>query len=117
VNWADGCILADKSYLLVRLLSERCDEEGRFRYGYAILDAGHDLLAVGTDLRTGVGRNDGPCAMLVTLCGLLQAFAEAQGRPGSENADLFSPELSEWACAHSDELAMVELELRGSDRP
>jgi hypothetical protein len=41
-----------------------------------------------------------------------QAFAEAQGRPGSENANLFPPNLADWAQAHSDELAIVELELR-----
>ncbi len=114
---SDGYALDDGSYVLVRRLSNHADHEGRFRYGYAILDACHELLAVGTDIRTGVGRDDGPCAMLATLCGLLQAFAEAQGRPGSENADLFSPDLAEWASAHSDELAMVELRLREAGRP
>jgi hypothetical protein len=50
--------------------------------------------------------------MLATLCGFLQAFGEAQGRPGSENADLFSADLAECAQAHADELAMVEPQLR-----
>jgi hypothetical protein len=109
---SDEYALTDRSYVMVRCLSNYADSEGRFRYGYAILDNWHALLAVGTDLRTGVGRDDGPCAMLATLCGLLQAFAEAQGRPGSENAGLFSPDLAEWAAAHSDELATVELQLR-----
>jgi hypothetical protein len=109
---SDGYVLDDGSNVLVRRLSNYADHEGRFRYGYAILDAGHELLAVGTDIRTGVGGNDGPCTMLATLCGFLQAFAEAQGRPGSENADLFPPDLAEWASAHSDELALVELRLR-----
>src|SRR5262249_19846137 len=104
--------LQDGSYIMVRLLSAYADEEGRFRYGYAILDGRHALIAVGTDIRTGVGVNDGPRIMLATLCGFLQAFAEAQNPPGSENASLFALDLSEWTQAHSDELAMVELELR-----
>jgi hypothetical protein len=109
---SDEYALTDRSYVMVRRLSSCPDTDGRFRYGYAILDNWDALLAVGTDLRTGVGQDDGPGAMLATLCGLLQAFAEAQGRPGSENAGLFSPDLAEWAQAHADELAMVELQLR-----
>jgi hypothetical protein len=109
---SDGYTLDDGSYVLVRRLSNYADREGRFRYGYAILDAGHELIVVGTDVRTAVSGNDGPRAMLATLCGFLQAFAEALGRSGSENADLFSPDLAGWASAHSDELALVELHLR-----
>jgi hypothetical protein len=106
--------LQDGSYVMVRLLSAHADDDGRFRYGYAILDDRHTLVAVGTDIRTAVGVNHGPRIMLATLCSFLQAFAEAQGRSGTENANLFPPHLAEWALAHSDELAMVELDLRAS---
>jgi hypothetical protein len=104
--------LDDGSYVMVRRLSNYADGEGRFRYGYAILDDRHALLAVGTDLRTGASGHHGPCQMLATLCAFLQAFAEAQGRPGSENAGLFPPDLAEWVQDHADELALAELRLR-----
>jgi hypothetical protein len=104
--------LDDGSWVMVRRLGNDADAEGRFRYGYAILDDRHALLAAGADIRTGAGGDDGPSDTLAALCGFLQAFAEAQDRPGSENADLFPPDLAEWAQAHADELTMVELQLR-----
>ena len=50
--------------------------------------------------------------MLASLCAFLQAFAEAQDHPGSENADLFPADLAEWASAHAGELGVIEEQLR-----
>lgn len=64
------------------------------------------------------GRDPGPKSMLGTLVVFLEAAAEAYAyemRGGtSENRDLFPEPVTEWAYQHSDELAMLALDLEGS---
>jgi hypothetical protein len=97
---------------VVRRRSNYADSGGRFRYRYDILDDHHALLAVGTDIRTGAQRARRPLRDAGDALRLPPGLRRGPGRPGSENADLFPPDLAEWAQSHAGELALVELRLR-----
>lgn len=106
--------LTDGSSITVNVLGR--DAESRVVFGWAVFDAAGLLLAAAADLRSGCGDEPDPSAGLVSLLSFLTAFAEALSYDSSwgpsENADLFGPELAGWALEHSDELSMLELELR-----
>jgi hypothetical protein len=90
------------------------DGEGRTEYGWGVRDG--ELSVSGRDLRTGVGLDDGPRAMLAALCGFLGAFAESRryGSPDSDNWGLFPDSLAEWATAHDDEVTLLGLDIEES---
>lgn len=105
LNHADGTV-----HLRVERNGE--DWEGRTVYYYSITGHGQDHRRY-QDLHTGVGMDHGPLAMLGTLLSFLTACAESY--PDGENADMFPPEVAEWAAQHSDELTMLALEIEGED--
>lgn len=90
------------------------DVEGRTVYTYEI--ATPEASETGNDLRTGVGTDHGPRAMLRTLVSFLAAAAESYdygqrtGTPG-ENANLFTDEIVVWASLNDTELSELALEL------
>ena len=78
-------------------------KEGRERYRYYI--DGGDVSYTSDDLQSGCqGGNlqEG----LESLLSFLGACAE-----GGENADLFPPDVAEWAKSNSDEISMLAVEL------
>lgn len=110
LNHADGSV-----HLRVERNGE--DWEGRTVYYYSITGTGLWCVEY-DDLRTGVGMDDGPLAMLGTLLAFLTACAESISYlpgGGGENADLFPRDVAEWAAQHSDELAMLQFEIEGDD--
>lgn len=110
LNHADGSVH-------LRVERNGQDWEGRTVYYYSITGAGLDHREY-TDLRTGVGMDHGPGAMLATLLSFLTACAESISYlpgGGGENADLFPRDVAEWAAQHSDELTMLALEIEGGD--
>lgn len=89
--------------------------EGRQRYSYVIEDATGKVLEEGSDINSGVGDEPNYGKAMATLLSFLTAAAESyeyEMRGGdSDNHDLFSPAVMEWAFMNSDELAELELEL------
>ena len=94
----------------VRVTRNGTDHEGRAVYAVDITGPGVDYHRM-QDLRTGVGSDPGPDGMLATLTSYLTACAESY--PDGENADLFPPDVAEWAAQHSDEITMLGLEHGG----
>ena len=93
--------------------SDRPGRDRRTRYEYFI-DIGKREFR-GDDLQSGAG-GGGLQSGLESLVSFLGAAAEAldyETRTGraSDNADLFPRPVVEWACANSDELGMIGLEL------
>jgi hypothetical protein len=99
----------------------RRDAEGRVVWRYIIEDHDRHVLDDAACLRSGTGDDIDPHKAMATLLGFLTAAAEAYSRsmygPHSENADLFPPDVTEWACRHDDELAAIALELTEADTP
>lgn len=91
------------------------DSEGRVVYSYTIHCNGA-LLTSGQDLRSGVGRDARARDGLVSLAAFLTNDAEiywhyAGSVPDGHDGYGFGETVAEWAYGHSDELAMIELEL------
>lgn len=110
LNHADGTV-----HLRVERNGE--DWEGRTVYYYSITGPGLWHVEY-DDLRTGVGVDDGPGAMLASLLAFLTACAESISYlpgGGGENSGLFPRDIAEWAAQHSDELTMLRLEIEGDD--
>ena len=102
----------------IHITPVRRDPDDRVIWRYIIEDD-HQVLDDATDLRSGTGDPTDPRKAMVTLLGFLGAAAEAYRHTmtgqGSENADLFPPDLTEWAYEHDDELAALALELEQPD--
>lgn len=77
------------------------------------------LTETGRDLRTGVGKVGTAREMLGSLLSFLGAAAESYAHSGpfdmSENGDLFSAPIVEWAHQCSDELSMLQFEIEPDD--
>lgn len=101
----------------VHLLHEGTDRDGRQSYSWVVEAADGTELETGADLRSGVGDEPDYTSMMATLLSFLDAAAEAYraGMDGrtSDNADMFSPAVMEWAYMNSDELGVLSFELRG----
>jgi hypothetical protein len=95
------------------------EHDGRVVWRYIIEDSHRHVLDDATDLRSGTGDDIDPRKAMATLLGFLGAAAEAyrhtMNGQTSENADLFPPEVTEWAYEHDDELAALALELAEPD--
>ena len=92
----------------------RSDRDGKPEWRWFI--DGPNLTAEGAELR---GWGDAR-KMMASLCGFLGAAAEAYScamRTGreSDNADLISQAVTEWAYQNSDELGMIACELEESE--
>jgi hypothetical protein len=97
------------------------DPDGRVLWRYIIEDRDRHVLDEATDLRSGPGDDLDPNQAMVTLLGFLSAAAEAYRHTlnggHSDNADLFPPDVTEWAYQHDDELAALALEIAEPDAP
>lgn len=97
----------------------RRDHDGRVVWRYIIEDHDRHILDDATDLRSGTGDDIEPRKAMTTLLGFLGAAAEAYRHTmhgqASENADLFPPNVTEWAYQHDDQLAALALELAEPD--
>jgi hypothetical protein len=97
----------------------RRDGEDRVVWRYVIEDGHGTVLDEAADLWTGSGDPVDPRKAMAALVGYLGAAAEAYrvGMHGqaSENADLFPPDVAEWAYMHDDELASLGLDLEEPD--
>jgi hypothetical protein len=93
----------------------RRDGEDRVVWRYVIEDGDHTVLDEAADIRSGSGDPVDPRKAMATLVGFIGAAADAYrvGMRGqaSENADLFPPDVMEWAYMHDDELASLGLDL------
>lgn len=93
--------------------SPRLHPERRQRYRWTWIagsDEGLSFEESGDDLSSGVGGGT-LIKGFESLLSFLSAFAEAR-RPDSENHDMFPQSMREWAEECSDEIAMMELEIR-----
>lgn len=91
------------------------DLENRAVCRYVIEDNDGTVLDDATDLRSGAGDDFDARKMMATLLSFLAAAAESYryttyGQT-SENADLFPPDVTEWAYQYDGELAALALEL------
>lgn len=105
----------------IHISPTRRDADGRVVWRYIIEDHDRHVLDDATDLRSGTGDEIDPNKAMATLLGFLTAAAEAfrhalNGGHG-ENADLFPPDVTEWAYEHDDEIAALALELTEADTP
>jgi len=99
--------------LRIAVTRDSLDSEGRTDYFY-IIRAG-DNFHYGNDLKTGVGFDHGPRAMLGTLASFLSAAAESYayamrasvGLDETENGTLFPEWVTEAAYIYADELDML----------
>jgi len=95
----------------ITVVAGDCDREGRTVFTYTLKGAGIDHEA--SDLKSGCGSRgrkdrDG----MESLLSFLGAAAEAYGYHlrmggGSDNGDLFPPEVMEWAYQHDNEISMA----------
>lgn len=102
--------------------SKNPGRDGRTRYVWTIdIDSGKDEKTFhGNDLQSGGGGGnllEGFQSLLPFLgsAGESFAYAERQGKDGmeGENSNLFPREVTEWAAANRDEIAMVSFEIEG----
>ena len=98
------------SFISIELAGETC--EGRTRYRYHIDTP--DFEHTSSDLKSGCGGGDLVQGMS-SLLSFLGAAAEAYNRPDSDNADLFPPNVTEWAYQHSDETSRLQCEIEESE--
>jgi hypothetical protein len=91
------------------------DTDGRIVWRHVIEDDHHQVLDDATDLHTGAGDDLDARKTMTTLLAFLTAAAEAYRHTmnghHSDNADMFPPQVTEWAYDHDDELAALILEL------
>jgi hypothetical protein len=89
--------------------------DGRIAWRYIVEDNAGQVLDDATDLHSGIGDQIDSRRTLATLLSFLSAAAESYRHtmtgPSSDNADMFPPDLMEWAYEHDDELAALALEL------
>lgn len=85
------------------------DDEDRITYRWRLHDGDGNELDSRADTRSEAGGQYDPIKAMVNLLGFLGAAAEA--REGSENWDLFSDAVRDWATTYSTELQVAELEL------
>jgi hypothetical protein len=92
------------------LLTIKLGSSGRERATFAIDTP--DFEYVDSELQSGVGGFTSMVEAFETYLGFLEASAEAcfYG-PKSENYDLFPPNVTEWAHAHSNDLSMARSDI------
>jgi len=88
---------------------------GRFIYNYAMdFDPplpGHPYGYENNDLSGIGGLQDGLRDLLAFLGAAAESYRCTLSGHESENSDLFSPEIMEWAYRNADEISMAELDL------
>lgn len=96
-------------------LAAPADDEGRLTYKHIIRDEHEQVLEEGTDFRSGV--NDTidnermMCCVLSFLDAAGDAYAAEMGGRKSENGDLFSSRVCEWAYQNASEIQAALLDL------
>lgn len=90
----------------------RPGREGRTRYRVSVIGGGIDHTD--HDLQSGCG--GGSLAEgLRSALSFLSAAAEAARYPGSDNANLYPPDVTAWASEHSGELETASLEMEEAE--
>ncbi len=87
-------------------------------YEYTIKDASGNVLANGSDLRSGSAPYPGEvrvdhAGIMATLCGFIDAFADS--KPGMPNYGLFPEVMRPWAECYCEELVLIANELDNAD--
>jgi hypothetical protein len=90
------------------------DNDGRMVWRYVIEDSGGYVLD-DAEIRSGVGDPINARKAMATLINFLGAAADSYRHTmtggHSDNADMFPPQVMEWAYEHDDELAALALDL------
>ena len=94
----------------------KTNDEGRMVYEYHIDNPKWEYT--GNDLKSGCGGGDlreGLESLLsfMSACGESYSYSERTGRDG-ENTDLFPKHVAKWCAQNSDELSMMQFEIRGN---
>jgi len=96
-------------------LARLADNKNPTVYRWRVTDEGVDYQ--GTDIHLRVGQradNEKAMGALLSFLGTGgEAYRATMGDRKSDNADMFPPDINEWAYQHSEEISMAHLRLSG----